>query len=159
METGLPDALARVQAAHERADALKKSKRAASSREDQRQITLKIDANTLHVIEARAHRAGTPRNAYIHEMILQGMAATISPPAPPAATATATPSPNYYTPDYQAILLMRLQKEFGVDTAPAAGLSGQALTAWIDAAEEEAFEREFAEFQAETAAFKAQFKG
>ena len=155
--TGLPDALARVQAAHKRAPALKKSKRAASSREDQRQITLKIDANTLHVIEARAHRAGTPRNAYIHEMILQGMAATISPPA--TATTTATPSANYYTPDYQAILLMRLEKEFGVDTAPAAGLSGQALTAWIDAAEEEAFEREFAEFQAETAAFKAQFKG
>lgn len=82
METGLPDALARVQAAHERADALKKSKRAASSRKDQRQITIKIDAGTLQAVEARAHRAGTPKNAYIHEMILQGMAATMS--APPA---------------------------------------------------------------------------
>ena len=155
MENGLPGALARVQAAHERADALKKSKRAASSRKDQRQITIKIDAGTLQAVEARAHRAGTPRNAYIHEMILQGMLATISPPAPPPATAT--PAPNCYTPEYQAILLMRLEKEFGVDTAPAAGLSGQALTAWIDAAEEEAFEKEFAEFQAQAAAFKAQF--
>ena len=205
MENGLPGALARVQAAHERADALKKSKRAASSRKDQRQITIKIDAGTLQAVEARAHRAGTPRNAYIHEMILQGMAATISPPevaAPlllvsfvcssgwtsrifsPAqleralpqleeldfpllvseyhpddakATASNAQAATCYTPEYQAALLMRLATEFGVDTAPAAELSGQALTHWIDAAEQAVFEKEFTEFQAQAAAFKAQF--
>lgn len=71
----------------------------------------------------------------------------------PAATATAT----CYSPEYQATLLMRLEKDFGVDTAPATALAGQALTDWIYAAEDEVFKKEFAEFQAQTAAFKAQF--
>jgi hypothetical protein len=35
----------------------------------------------------------------------------------------------------------------GIDTAPAAGLAGVELDAWIDAAEEASFQREFAEFQ------------
>lgn len=43
MENGLPDALAKVQAAHERA---------ASVRKDQRQITIKIDADTLQAAKA-----------------------------------------------------------------------------------------------------------
>lgn len=37
----------------------------------------------------------------------------------------------------------------GIDTAPAAELSGAALDAWIDAAEDASFQREFAEFQAQ----------
>lgn len=49
---------------------------------------------------------------------------------------------------YQAIMLRRLDKEFGVDTGPAAPLSGTALDAWIDAASDELFEREYAEYQA-----------
>ena len=73
----------------------------------------------------------------------------------PAATATATAI--CYSPEYQATMLMRLKKDFGVDTAPAAALAGQALTDWIYAAEDEVFKKEFAEFQAQTAAFKAQF--
>ena len=49
---------------------------------------------------------------------------------------------------YQAIMLLRLNKEFGVDTSPAQALSGKALDAWIDAASDELFEREYAEYQA-----------
>lgn len=37
----------------------------------------------------------------------------------------------------------------GIDTAPAAGLAGAALDAWIEEAEEAAFQREFAEFRAQ----------
>lgn len=49
---------------------------------------------------------------------------------------------------YQAIMLLRLNKEFGVDTSPAQALSGKGLDAWIDAASDELFEREYAEYQA-----------
>ena len=48
----------------------------------------------------------------------------------------------------QAIMLHRLDKEFHVDTSPAVPLSGPALDAWIDAASDELFEREYAEYQA-----------
>lgn len=56
----------------------------------------------------------------------------------------------------QAIMLHRLDKEFGVDTSPAAPLSGTALDAWIDAAGDELFEREYAEFKAQRAAMQLQ---
>lgn len=49
---------------------------------------------------------------------------------------------------YQAIMLLRLSKEFGVDTSPAQALSGKALDDWIDAAGDALFEREYAEFKA-----------
>ena len=52
----------------------------------------------------------------------------------------------------QAIMLLRLEREFHVDTSPAAPLSGTALDAWIDAASDELFEREYAEYQAMRAA-------
>lgn len=55
------------------------------------------------------------------------------------------------TTAYQAIMLRRLDKEFGVDVEPAKELSGQQLDAWIEAQSDELFEREFAEFKAQRA--------
>lgn len=49
---------------------------------------------------------------------------------------------------YQSIMLLRLEREFNVDTSPAAALTGAALDAWIDTAGEALFEREYAEFKA-----------
>ncbi|SER38377.1 hypothetical protein [Giesbergeria anulus] len=52
----------------------------------------------------------------------------------------------------QATMLLRLNKEFGVDTASAQALTGAALDDWIEAATEALFEREHAEFKAQLAA-------
>lgn len=49
-------------------------------------------------------------------------------------------------------MLLRLNKEFGVDTASAQALTGAALDDWIEAATEALFEREHAEFKAQLAA-------
>ena len=47
------------------------------------------------------------------------------------------------------ITLARLRDEFGVDVAPAAGLHGQELAAWLEQAEDAVFEREHAELRAQ----------
>lgn len=49
---------------------------------------------------------------------------------------------------YQAAMLAGLAG-LGVDTTPAAALFGAALDAWVLEAEEAAFQKEFAEFQAQ----------
>ena len=41
--------------------------------------------------------------------------------------------------NYQEIILRRLRDEFGVDTAPAVGLDGLELDAWIDQADDQLF--------------------
>ena len=45
------------------------------------------------------------------------------------------------------LVFERLRDDFGVVTAPAAGLLGQALADWIDQAEDTVFEREHAELR------------
>ena len=49
----------------------------------------------------------------------------------------------------QTLMLRRLSLEFGVDVAPAEGLTGAALDMWIDAAEDELFLRLMAEREKE----------
>ncbi len=51
----------------------------------------------------------------------------------------------------QSAMLLRLNLEFGVDVAPAEGLTGAALDMWIDAADEALFLRLRAELAAQTA--------
>ena len=51
----------------------------------------------------------------------------------------------------QSAMLLRLNLEFGVDVAPAEGLTGAALDMWIDAADEALFLRLRAELDAQTA--------
>ena len=48
--------------------------------------------------------------------------------------------------------LRSMQRSWGVDNSVAAGLSGDALQAWIDAALDADFEKDFAEFSAVRAA-------
>ena len=57
-----------------------------------------------------------------------------------------------------ALTLATLRDRFGVDVAPAAGLHGQELAAWLELAEDEVFNRELAELRAQSAAFKQQLK-
>lgn len=57
-----------------------------------------------------------------------------------------------------ALTLATLRDSFGVDVAPAAGLHGQELAAWLELAEDEVFNRELAELRAQSAAFKQQLK-
>ena len=45
------------------------------------------------------------------------------------------------------LTLARLAGEFGVDIAPAQGLAGAALAAWLELMEDEVFQRELAELQ------------
>ena len=45
------------------------------------------------------------------------------------------------------ITLATLRDSFGVDIAPAAGLHGQELAAWLEQAEDQVFHRELAELQ------------
>lgn len=45
--------------------------------------------------------------------------------------------------------LATLRDSFGVDIAPAAGLHGQELAAWLERVEDEVFEREHAELRAQ----------
>ena len=45
------------------------------------------------------------------------------------------------------LTLARLAGEFNVDTTPAQGLSGAALAAWLDAAEDRVFHRALEELQ------------
>lgn len=45
------------------------------------------------------------------------------------------------------ITLARLAGEFGVDIAPAQGLAGAELAAWLEQAEDQVFNRELAELQ------------
>ena len=54
----------------------------------------------------------------------------------------------------QALMLRRLSLEFGVDVAPAEGLTGAALDMWIDAAEDELFLRLMAEREKERGTVK-----
>ena len=51
------------------------------------------------------------------------------------------------TADEMQLTLARLAGEFGVDVAPARGLAGAALAAWLEQAEDEVFQRELAELQ------------
>jgi hypothetical protein len=51
------------------------------------------------------------------------------------------------TPEVQHIMLERLRLEFGVDVAPAEGLTGAALDTWIERAEDALFERLIADRQ------------
>ena len=51
-------------------------------------------------------------------------------------------------------MLRRLSLEFGVDVAPAEGLTGAALDMWIDAAEDELFLRLMAEREKERGTVK-----
>jgi hypothetical protein len=48
----------------------------------------------------------------------------------------------------QLAALKRLEKMFGINTDPAAGLIGADLDRWIDQQADVVFEREFAEYQA-----------
>lgn len=41
--------------------------------------------------------------------------------------------------EFQEIMLCRLRDEFGVDTAPAVGLDGPELDAWIDQVDDQLF--------------------
>ena len=54
----------------------------------------------------------------------------------------------------QALMLRRLSLEFGVDVAPAEGLTGAALDMWIDATEDELFLRLMAEREKERGTVK-----
>ena len=51
------------------------------------------------------------------------------------------------TADEMQLTLARLAGEFCVDIAPAQGLAGAELAAWLDAAEDKVFHRELAELQ------------
>ena len=51
------------------------------------------------------------------------------------------------TADEMQLTLARLAGEFGVDIAPAQGLAGAALAAWLELMEDEVFQRELAELQ------------
>lgn len=51
------------------------------------------------------------------------------------------------TADEMQLTLARLAGEFGVDIAPAQGLAGAALAAWLEQAEDQVFQRELAELQ------------
>ena len=57
-----------------------------------------------------------------------------------------------------ALTLATLRDSFGVDVAPAAGLHGQELAAWLELAEDGVLNRELAELRAQSAAFKQQLK-
>ena len=48
-------------------------------------------------------------------------------------TLTATPSPTDTSEQHR---LATFEREFGIDISPAAGLTGAALTAWLNAAED-----------------------
>lgn len=50
-----------------------------------------------------------------------------------------------------ALTLVALRDSFGVDVAPAQGLHGQELAAWLEQAEDAVFEREHAELRAQRA--------
>lgn len=52
------------------------------------------------------------------------------------------------------ITLATLRESFGVDVAPAAGLHGQELAAWLEAAEDAVFEREHAELRAQRSQYR-----
>ena len=54
----------------------------------------------------------------------------------------------------QRLNLETLRLEFGVDTSPAAGLTGEALRAWVDAADDAVFEREHAELRAQRSQYR-----
>ena len=54
----------------------------------------------------------------------------------------------------QTLMLRRLSLEFGVDVAPAEGLTGAALDMWIDAADEALFLRLMAEREKERGTVK-----
>ena len=56
--------------------------------------------------------------------------------------------------ELQTIMLRRLSAEFDVDTAPATGLEGAALDAWIERAEDELFLRLMAEREKERGTVK-----
>lgn len=51
------------------------------------------------------------------------------------------------TDEEMRITLATLQAEFGVDVAPASGLNGQELAAWLERVEDEVFAREYVDFQ------------
>ena len=51
------------------------------------------------------------------------------------------------TADEMQLTLARLAGEFGVDIAPAQGLAGAALAAWLEQTEDQVFQRELAELQ------------
>ena len=51
----------------------------------------------------------------------------------------------------QALMLRRLSLEFGVDVAPAEGLTGAALDTWLYQAEDDLFERLIADRRAQIA--------
>lgn len=55
------------------------------------------------------------------------------------------------TDEEMQITLTTLQQSFGVDIAPAQGLSGTDLAAWLEQAEDAVFEREHAELRAQVA--------
>ena len=54
----------------------------------------------------------------------------------------------------ETLHLETLRLEFGVDTSPAAGLTGEALRAWLEAAEDAVFEREHAELRAQRSQYR-----
>ena len=55
------------------------------------------------------------------------------------------------TDEEMQITLRTLQQDFGVDVAPAQGLSGADLATWLDQAGDTVFEREHAELRAQRA--------
>ena len=55
-----------------------------------------------------------------------------------------------------AAVTLQSMGRMGIDTTAAAGLTGDALERWIDAALDDDFEKEFAEFSAERAAAAAE---
>lgn len=55
------------------------------------------------------------------------------------------------TDEEMQITLRTLQQSFGVDIAPAQGLSGTAMAAWLEQVEDAVFEKEYAELRAQVA--------
>ena len=139
-QPALSAALAKIAAAESKAKAKAKAKSADSAAAKQvahRQISISMPAVLLAEIEKQADALHMPRATFIKMLLAQGVAAAPAPVPAPVLTRTA---------GHQAATLKGLAG-LGVDITGATGLAGAELDAWIDAAEEAGFQREFAEFQ------------
>ena len=149
-QPALSAALAKIAAAESKAKAKAKAKSADSAAAKQiahRQISISMPAVLLAEIEKQADALHMPRATFIKMLLAQGVAAAPAP-APASVPAPApVPAPVLTrTAGHQAATLKGLAG-LGVDITGATGLAGAELDAWIDAAEEAGFQREFAEFQ------------
>lgn len=112
------------------------------------QISVNLPVEILAQIDARAAATNNTRAEIIKTMLAYWLAleAATTKPAPAPAPAMQART---RTVGEQAAMLAGLAG-LGVNTAPAAGLAGVTLDAWIDAAEEANFQKLFQEFTAKS---------